>query len=229
MAHSKGLFITFEGIDGVGKTEAVIAFTKHVSQTRNVIATKTPGDIINGELVGSAIGPVIRSVLFTDKYPYLSYETKSLLLLADHMDMLYTCVKPAIENGIIVISDRYIDSQLAYWDKPEEDPIKQTFRRLYTVKPDITFLLLGNPRICLGRALARSPKESAKQSNKIWNTVEEFTRIQEAYITELTPESRTIPILTNGLDAEQVNRRIVTRFNEWLERNKVDSSVSLSQ
>lgn len=226
---NKGLFITFEGIDGVGKTETVGMFARYLSSTRSVHVTKTPGDLVNGTLIGSPIGIPIRDILFSGKHPELSYESKSLLLLADHMDMLHSIVIPGVEQGIDIISDRYIDSQLAYWDKPETDPIKQTFRNLYTVKPDITFLLLGNPRICLGRALARSVTESAKQSNKTWNTVEEFTRIQETYITELTPQARTIPILTNGLNAEQVHRRIVTRFNEWLERNKQDSSVLLSQ
>lgn len=223
---NKGLFITFEGIDGVGKTEASDNFLGYLTDTGwSTYGTKTPGDTKRG----SPIGLHVRDILFSGKHPDLSYETKSLLLLADHMDMLHNYVKPAVEQGITIVSDRYIDSQLAYWDKPETDPIKQTFRNLYTVKPDITFLLLGNPRICLGRALVRSVAESAKQSNKTWNTVEEFTRIQEAYITELTPQARTIPILTNGLDAEQVSRRIVTRFNEWLERNKQDSSVSLNQ
>ena len=104
-AESRGLFISFEGIDGVGKTTQVEALKKHLqSLGREVVVTREPG--------GTLLGKSLREILLHGSF--VATRTEALLFAADRAQHVAEVIRPAIERGAVVITDRYIDSSLAY-------------------------------------------------------------------------------------------------------------------
>ena len=101
----KGVFIVVEGLDGSGKTTQAVLLTKRLSQTQKVFCTAEPS---NGK-----IGTFIRqSCLYGDKR--LPTEAEALLFAADRIEHIQNEVKPALDEGKLVICDRYSYSSLAY-------------------------------------------------------------------------------------------------------------------
>ncbi|KOA50968.1 thymidylate kinase [Bifidobacterium animalis subsp. animalis MCC 0483] len=105
---SDGLFISFEGVDGAGKTTQVNLLADHLRTLgREVVVTREPG--------GTALGTQIRAMLLTaNPGEEISSRTEALLFAADRAQHVSEVVRPALERGAIVITDRYLDSSLAY-------------------------------------------------------------------------------------------------------------------
>lgn len=102
---SQGLFITFEGVDGVGKSTQVERLRAHLENLgRRVVVTREPG--------GTALGSQIRELLLHGGE--VAPRAEALLYAADRAHHVATKIRPALEAGDVVISDRYIDSSLAY-------------------------------------------------------------------------------------------------------------------
>ena len=210
----KGLLVSFEGIDAIGKTLVAENFVSFLNET-----DRTTASLLINSKTEASIRPVIKSILFSGKYEGLTPEVRNLLFLAE-VTQLTNIIVPYIESGINVVIDRYIDSTLAYPDVPSDDPILKLCRDMYTVVPDLTFLLLGRPSVCLHRSTNREESENIKQSHKPWTTIEDFKRIQSNYINNLAPESRTILIGTNNQTSEEVCRYVQDKFIEWQEKRK---------
>ncbi|MED5290364.1 MAG: dTMP kinase, partial [SAR324 cluster bacterium] len=102
-----GTFITFEGIDGCGKTTQIqLARTFLEKQGNQVITTLEPG--------GTDIGIQIRKILLNQKNQSLVQESEMLLYLADRIQHLKEVILPALEKGNLVLCDRFHDSTVAY-------------------------------------------------------------------------------------------------------------------
>ena len=104
----QGTFISFEGVDGVGKTTQVERLRAYVeSQGRECVVTREPG--------GTALGTQIRAMLLTtNPDEEISPRTEALLFAADRAQHVSEVIRPALERGAVVITDRYLDSSLAY-------------------------------------------------------------------------------------------------------------------
>jgi len=103
----KGLFITFEGLEGCGKTtQAKMLFDFLIKQRIPSIYTKEPG--------GTNIGDKIRKILLDQKNDSMDYKTEMLLFLASRAENVRLIILPALEEGKVVISDRFYDSTTAY-------------------------------------------------------------------------------------------------------------------
>ncbi|MCR1995333.1 dTMP kinase [Bifidobacterium animalis] len=105
---SDGLFISFEGVDGAGKTTQVNLLADYLRTLgREVVVTREPG--------GTALGTQIRAMLLTaNPDEEISSRTEALLFAADRAQHVSEVIRPALERGAIVITDRYLDSSLAY-------------------------------------------------------------------------------------------------------------------
>lgn len=104
-AVNRGLFISFEGIDGVGKTTQVEALKNHLqSLGREVVVTREPG--------GTELGRSLREILLHGSF--VAARTEALLFAADRAQHVAQVIRPALNRGAVVITDRYIDSSLAY-------------------------------------------------------------------------------------------------------------------
>ena len=103
---AQGLFITLEGIEGSGKTSHAARLTQRLrADGRGVLLTHEPG--------GTRAGEAIRAI-FLDPAVSLNVAAELLLVLADRAQHVVEKLKPALERGEIVISDRYADSTTAY-------------------------------------------------------------------------------------------------------------------
>ncbi len=102
-----GTFITFEGCEGSGKTTQAEMLKEHlVEMGREVVLVREPG--------GTPVGRVIRRMLLDPELPRLAPVTEALLFAADRAQQVRDVIRPALQKGVTVIGDRYVDSSLAY-------------------------------------------------------------------------------------------------------------------
>ena len=134
----KGVFITFEGIEGCGKsTQAKMLYEHLIEEGCGVLATREPGS--------TNIGCIIRETLLTTKYAEMDPRTELLLFAACRAQHVQELVKPALAAGKTVVCDRYTDSTLAYQAYGRGLPFVEVERisdwAAAGVVPDLTFLL----------------------------------------------------------------------------------------
>ncbi len=151
----KGLFISFEGIDGSGKsTQARLLAEGLKAAGHDVVLTREPG--------GSPGAEEIRALVLQGDPDRWSAETEILLFTAARRDHLERLIGPAIEDGKIVICDRYADSTRLYQGLSRGD-LRATVDQLHTLmigrEPDLTILIDMDPETGLKRALGRNGNE----------------------------------------------------------------------
>ena len=150
----RGLFITFEGIDGCGKSTQINFLTERFAKMKKpVVKTEEPG--------GTAGSNEIRKILLRENNFQWSVETEALLFMAARNDHVEKVIKPSINNNKIVICDRFMDSTLVYQGmrSSRAKQLSLDLFQLIAINPDITFLIDMEPEIALRRALSRSTKE----------------------------------------------------------------------
>ncbi len=182
----KGLFITFEGPDGSGKTTVSTAVTERLSnEGYKVRYTREPG--------GSEIAEEIRGIILDPKNTEMDVRTEALLYAASRRQHLVEKVLPALEEGITVISDRFVDSSLAYQGCGRKIGIEAVYEiNQFAIEghmPDRTIFLnvdakVGLERIHRGRAvLDRLDMESIEFHERVYNGYKEVvSRYQDRMI-----------------------------------------------
>jgi dTMP kinase len=154
---SKGLFITFEGGEGAGKSTQVRRLADRLKSTgRRVVMSREPG--------GSPGGEAIRDLLVRGDTDRWSPMTEALLMNAARRDHIERVIRPALDAGDIVISDRFADSTRAYQGAGgEADPEFIAALERYVVgdtRPDMTIILDLPVETGLRRALSRGGAEA---------------------------------------------------------------------
>ena len=151
-----GKFISFEGIDGCGKsTQAKILSEELISCGHKILLTREPG--------GSDGAEEIRNLLLTGNTDRWSAETEILLFTAARRDHLERTILPALDNGLAVICDRFSDSTRVYQGVTRgdlRDLVDQLDSAMIPRQPDITVLIDLDPNISLARAIERSNNEA---------------------------------------------------------------------
>ena len=148
----KGVFISFEGGEGVGKSTQIDLLKKElINKQFNVVCTREPG--------GTKESEEIRKFLVTgDKKAWDPY-SESLIFNAIRREHINKIILPAIENGAVVICDRFIDSTIVYQglvgEVSEKNLLELHRNYCYNLYPDITFFLDLSPKKGLRRALKR--------------------------------------------------------------------------
>ena len=153
--NQSGLFITFEGIDGSGKSTQVKHLAQRLSSAgRDVVVTREPG--------GSKGAEEIRSLVLEGSPERWSAETEILLFTAARRDHMEKLILPALAAGKVVICDRFADSTRMYQGISRGNLRKTTDSLtdlMITRQPDLTILIDIDPAIGLLRAKARNTKE----------------------------------------------------------------------
>ena len=153
--NQSGLFITFEGIDGSGKSTQVKHLAQRLSSAgRDVVVTREPG--------GSKGAEEIRSLVLEGSPERWSAETEILLFTAARRDHMEKLILPALAAGKVVICDRFADSTRMYQGLSRGNLRKTTDSLtdlMITRQPDLTILIDIDPAIGLLRAKARNTKE----------------------------------------------------------------------
>jgi dTMP kinase len=106
-AAGRGLFLAFEGGDGAGKSTQVRLLARWLRlKSLDVVVTHEPGD--------SSIGKHIRNLVLDPAHAGLSVRAEALLYAADRAEHVHSVVRPALARGAVVLTDRYVDSSIAY-------------------------------------------------------------------------------------------------------------------
>lgn len=143
---ARGVFVSFEGGDGVGKSTQVVLLARHLTaRGHEVVVTREPG--------GTALGLELRqAVLHGDD---LDARTEALLYATDRAHHVATVVRPALARGAAVVTDRYLDSSVAYQGTGRDLGADEVERlNLWAVDgllPDLTVLLDLDPVVGLAR------------------------------------------------------------------------------
>ncbi|EYD77753.1 Thymidylate kinase [Rubellimicrobium mesophilum DSM 19309] len=151
MTEAPGLFVSFEGIDGSGKsTQARLLAEALRASGREVVLTREPG--------GSPGAEEIRRLVLTGDRARWSPETEILLFTAARRDHLERTIRPALQRGAVVITDRFADSTRLYQGTTRGD-LRALVDRLHAlmigVEPDLTVVIDMDPARALARSLHR--------------------------------------------------------------------------
>lgn len=180
MKKRKGYFITFEGGEGVGKTTLIDRLEEALScNHQEIIKTRAPG--------GTLLGKEIREWLLHHKHCRLDVRAELLLFLADRAQHVHEVIVPALEEGKIVLCDRFNDSTVAYQGVARGFSIEYvrslTQFASYALVPDVTFYLDLDPVIGLQRrkgAPDRIESEEIRFHEQLRGAYQEIVRKEPA-------------------------------------------------
>jgi dTMP kinase len=176
--ETRGLFITFEGMDGSGKTTQMRLLAERLrGRGRTVLETAEPG--------GTAIGRKIRQILLDAANQELSPSAELLLYFASRAQNVDEWIRPALARGEIVLADRFTDSSLVYQGCGRglgADAVLALDRvACRGLQPDLTILVDIDVETSLGRAHARNASTAAGETRMDEQSVEFHRKVYEAY------------------------------------------------
>jgi dTMP kinase len=200
------MFITFEGIDGVGKsTQLDLLETWLIGLGKEVIRTLEPG--------GTELGQEIRHLLLHRKGD-VAPRAEALLYAADRAHHVATKIRPALAAGKVVLSDRYFDSSVAYQGAARELDVTQvrdiSLWAVDNLLPDLTILL----DLTAEQAIQRRNKTGVEPDRLEQEKVDFFERAREQYL-ELAKEPRFL-IIDANLSVDEIQQQIRARVQGLL-------------
>lgn len=216
--RTRGLFITFEGPDGSGKsTQARLLAERLRQQGCDVLETVEPG--------GTPIGQQIRRILLNPANTELAPTAELLLMFAARAQNVEQWILPALKHGRIVISDRFTDSSIAYqgtgrglgWDKVLElDRIA-----CHGLKPDLTLCIDIDTETGLARALGRGA-EGAAELRFEEQDIEFHHQVRAAYHELARREPRRFRLIDGSGTREAVGAKVSHEFDAFVARRELD-------
>lgn len=202
------MFITFEGIEGSGKTTQVRSVAQFLREKgRDCIVTREPG--------GTHVGKKIRSILLDPENKGIDPMTEVFLYTADRIQHLKEVVLPALSGGKIVLCDRYFDATVVYQGIARGVGIRtiQTLHRLFLndFKPDMTILLDLAPDLGLSRAWRQIEKgDRAEHETRFEQEALAFHhRVREGYLELAGMERSRFRIVDASRDVEEISRELI--------------------
>jgi dTMP kinase len=203
----KKLFITFEGIDGSGKsTQAKLLKKKFQSLNMKTTLTEEPG--------GTPGANKIRKLLLRENNFAWSVETEVLLFMAARNDHVEKKIKPSLEIGYNVICDRFIDSTLVYQGMRSNlaKSVCLSLFDLIGLSPHITFVIDMDPGKALERALSRNNKEDRFENYGL--SFQE--KVRKNFLTLAHSHPGRIVVIEGNNKKEQIAKEVfnhLVRFN----------------
>lgn len=203
-----GLFLTFEGGDGTGKTTQIDRLVGWLeSQGQTVVVTREPG--------GTDLGVELRNIVMHRK-GFIAPRAEALLYAADRSHHIHTLVRPALERGDIVVQDRYLDSSVAYQGAGRVlDPDEVRGLSLWGTEglmPDLTVLLDVPASVAKARQAAED-----RDYDRLEAEAEEFhTRVRESYLALALAEPERFLVVNGELPIEEIHQVIITRVSDLL-------------
>jgi dTMP kinase len=216
-ANQPGFFISFEGIDGAGKSTHIQAFADELARrfpNKQVVLTREPG--------GTELGEKLRDILL--HHP-MHLETEALLMFAARREHLATVIEPALKSGKIVISDRFTDASFAYQGGGRGLDLAKLYElevwvqmrlrsngveQRYVLQPDLTFLF------DLPSATAEARRSAARDPDKFEQlNTDFFEKVRQEYLRRAQDDAARFRII----DASQSKEVI------WKELQQISLSI----
>jgi dTMP kinase len=203
------MLITFEGIDGAGKSTQVVRLKQHFQALgREVLTLREPG--------GTAVAENIRELLLQSKHD-IAPVAELLLFAASRAELVQKIILPALEKGNIVILDRFSDSTTAYQGYGRGLSLKllDEVNRIATfgLRPDITFFLDITPEDALIRKFSEKSLPLAFDSEELdrmeSSGIDFYRRVREGYLALLESQKERIVLLDAQLPPASLHERIV--------------------
>ncbi len=199
-----GLFIAFEGGDGAGKsTQAAELAAALESRGMTVLRTREPG--------GTPIGEKLRSLVLDHGHGHIDARTEALIFAASRAAHASQVIRPALERGEVVLTDRYIDSSVAYQGAGRglgASAVRDLNHWATSgLQPDLTVLLDVDPAVGRRRRTAGDATEDRLESE-----ADDFhTRIRTAFLDLAEDRPESYLVLPAHLPVAELARRILDR------------------
>src|SRR5215831_878392 len=202
----RGKFVSFEGIEGCGKTTQIALLSEYLTKHRiPFTVTREPG--------ATAVGEGIRKILLNSETIHLTAASELLLFYASRSQNILEKIKPALERNEMVICDRYYHASMAYQGYGRGIPLdfirKLTDLVCSPYRPDITFLLDIEPEVGLARARARNHARTEDEGRFEAENLEFYNKVRDGYL-ELASEDERIQLIYADRPIEAVHRHILT-------------------
>ena len=208
MAAGNGFFITFEGLDGCGKSTQIEKLAKSLhDRGRQVVVTREPG--------GTAIGDRIRALLLDSATVKLSPLAELALMFASRAQHIDEVIRPALAKGKVVLCDRFTDSSEAYQGagrKLGSEVVLTLHRTLcHGLEPDLTILMDSNVADSVARARRRNAAvASAADENRFERENREFfERVRRGYLEIARRDAHRVVVVNAREPIGAVHREIV--------------------
>ena len=200
-----GLFITFEGMDGSGKTTQMHRLSARLrGMGRTVLETIEPG--------GPPISQKIRRILLDSANQELSPTTEILLYFASRAQNVDEWIRPAIERGEIVLCDRFTDSSLAYQGYGRglgaDNVIALDRIACRGLKPDLTILVDVDAEASLARARARNIAQPHCETRMDDQSIEFHRRVYDAYHALAAAEPDRVKLVNGNTDIDSIETAV---------------------
>ncbi len=207
----KGIFISFEGPDGSGKSTQIRLFSQYLKDSGfDVVLTREPG--------GTPISEKIRSIILDPENEEMDGMTEALLYAASRAQHVAQLIKPALDEGKVVLTDRFMDSSIAYQGYARGLGDKIRIINEYAiggVHPDLTFFIDISPEEGLKRAgrrnkLDRLEKESIAFHNAVYEGYRAlFDIYRDRYV-----------IIDGSKSIDAVSKDVIAKFEEYLKEKR---------
>lgn len=203
-----GVFITFEGGDGAGKTTQLQLLASWLEEHgHSYVLTREPG--------GTDVGVELREIILHRK-GFLAPRAEALLYAADRAHHVHTVVRPALERGDVVVQDRFFDSSVAYQGAgrvlSETEVRDLSLWAVENLRPNLTIVL------DVPADVARARRDSTRDVyDRLEAEADDFhERVREAYRRLAKEEPERIVIIDGQLPAEQIHQQVIDRVGKLL-------------
>ena len=203
---TRGLFFSLDGIDGCGKSTQSARLLKWLeAQGHSVIACRDPG--------GTALGDQLRAILLEQKQS-LALAAEALLFMASRAQLVAEIIRPALERGVAVVSDRFLLANVVYQGHGGGLDLRQLWDagRLSTggIEPDLTFVL--DLQIDLARARCK------RQADRIESRSDDYhERVRQGFVSQAHVQPDRIVLVDASAAEDAVHERIVQEVRRVLE------------
>jgi dTMP kinase len=209
----RGIFITFEGLDGSGKSTQIKRLAawieKQHEETGRLLVTRQPG--------GTATGERLRALVLDSRAEGLANHAELALMFADRAQVIEEVIAPALAAGKIVVCDRFTDSTEAYQGGGRElgSQIVLELDRLICggLKPDLTLLLLPSLEASLQRARRRNERaaaQSKKDEGRFELEQDGFhRRVRDKYLEIAAREPQRVVLIEGDLSIDEAHARVI--------------------
>jgi dTMP kinase len=203
-----GRFISIEGGEGAGKSTVIAAIRDVlVAHGFEVVLTREPG--------GTPAGEAIRQLLLDPAFE-LAAESELLLMFAARAQLVRELIRPALERGAIVVSDRFTDASFAYQGGGrglDMGRIAELERWAAGRKPDLTFLL----DVGVSEGLARARSRGGEPDRIEREREDFFERVRAVYLARAAAEPARFRIVDAAQPVDAVVARVTDALRDWIE------------